>query len=242
MATGSRQDPGHAPGHALILADGDPPDAARLDAVWPGWSDGIDLIVAADGGAAYAVSLGRGPVDLWVGDGDSLSPSALDVLRRAGVPIELSAADKDESDTELAVLAAIDRGASRLTVLGAFGGPRLDHALANVVLLGHPRLIDRSVTLLAPAARIRLIRASGPGGGPASLSLSGRPGDLVSLLPFAGPAGGVTTIGLRYALIDEALEVGPARGLSNVRLESTASVSLKVGSLLVIETPATLSE
>ena len=242
MATGAGPASGPASGHALILADGDPPDVARLDVAWPGWSDGVDLIVAADGGAAYADSLGLGAIDLWVGDGDSLSPSALEFLRDAGVPIELSAADKDESDTELAVLAAIDRGATRLTVLGAFGGPRLDHALANVLLLGHPRLIDRMVVLLAPAARIRLIRAPGTGDGRASLSLSGRPGDLVSLLPFAGPAGGVTTSGLRYALINEALEVGPARGLSNVRLEATASVSLKVGSLLVVETPATLSE
>jgi thiamine pyrophosphokinase len=163
-------------------------------------------------------------------------------LRRAGVPVELAAADKDESDTELAVLAAIDRGATRLTILGAFGGPRLDHALANVLLLGHRRLIDRTAVLLASAVRLSLIRAPGPGGGVASLSLSGRPGDLVSLLPFTGPAGGVTTSGLQYALSDEALEVGPARGLSNVRLEPTATVSLKVGSLLVVETPATLSE
>lgn len=229
-------------GHALILADGDPPDAAALDVAWPGWSDGIDLIIAADGGATYAAALGLGAIDLWVGDGDSLSPAALEALRRSGVPVDLAAADKDESDTELAVLAAVDREASRLTILGAFGGPRLDHALANVLLLGHPRLIDRSATLLAPAVRVRLMRAPGVHGGPASLSLSGRPGDLVSLLPFAGPAGGVTTSGLRYALLDEALEVGPARGLSNVRLESTATVSLKVGSLLVVETPVTLSE
>jgi thiamine pyrophosphokinase len=230
------------PGHALILADGDPPDAAALDRAWPGWSDGIDLIVAADGGAAYADSLGLGPIDLWVGDGDSLSPAALEALRRAGVPVELAAADKDESDTELAVLAAIDRGATRLTILGAFGGPRLDHALANVLLLGHRRLVDRTAVLLSSAVRLRLIRAPGPDGGLGSLSLSGRPGGLVSLLPFAGPAGGVTTSGLQYGLRDETLEVGPARGLSNVRLEPTATVSLKVGSLLVVETPATLSE
>jgi thiamine pyrophosphokinase len=230
------------PRHALILADGDPPDARALDIAWPGWSEGIDLIVAADGGAAYAASLGLGAVDLWVGDGDSLAPAALESLRRAGVPVELAAADKDESDTELAVLAAIDRGATRLTILGAFGGPRVDHALANVLLLGHPRLTDRSAALLTPAARVRLIQAPGTDGGPTSLSLSGRPGDLVSLLPFAGPAGGVTTSGLRYALMDEALEVGPARGLSNVRVESTATVSLKGGSLLVVETPVTLSE
>ena len=231
-----------SPGHALILADGDPPDPAALDRAWPGWSDGIDLIVAADGGAAYADSLGLGPIDLWVGDGDSLSPAALEALRRAGVPVELAAADKDESDTELAVLAALDRGATRLTILGAFGGPRLDHALANVLLLGHRRLVDRTAVLLSSAARLRLIRAPGPDGGLATLSLSGRPGDLVSLLPFAGPAGGVTTSGLQYALSADTLEVGPARGLSNVRLEPTATVSLKVGSLLVVETPATLSE
>ena len=234
MATG--------PGHALILADGDPPDAAALDRAWPGWSDGIDLIVAADGGAAYAASLGLGPIDLWVGDGDSLSPAALEALRLAGVPVELAAADKDESDTELAVMAAIDRGATRLTILGAFGGPRLDHALANVLLLGHRRLVDRTAVLLSSTVRLRLIRAPGPDGGLASLTLSGRPGDLVSLLPFAGPAGGVTTSGLQYPLRDETLEVGPARGLSNIRLETTAMVSLKVGSLLVVETPVTLSE
>jgi thiamine pyrophosphokinase len=230
------------PRHALILADGDPPDAATLDGSWPGWSDGIDLIVAADGGATYAEALGLRAIDLWVGDGDSLSPAALETLRRSGVPVELAAADKDESDTELAVLAAIDRGASRLTILGAFGGPRLDHALANVLLLAHPRLHDRSAVLLAPTVRVTLIRAPGPDGRPALLSLAGRPGDLVSLLPLAGPAGGVTTSGLRYALDDETVEVGPARGLSNVRVESTATVSLRVGSLLVVETPATLSE
>lgn len=233
MASGSE--------HALILADGDPPEPAALDAAWPGWTNGIDLIVAADGGVRYAADLGLGEVDLWVGDGDSLSPTDLEELRRAGIPMELAATGKDESDTELAVLAAIDRGASRLTILGAFGGPRLDHALANVLLLGHPRLAGRSVVLLAPGARLSLVQAPGPDGGAMSMSLAGRQGDLVSLLPIAGTALGVTTTGLEYPLVDEPLEVGPARGLSNVRLETTASVSLRSGALLVVETPATLS-
>ena len=229
------------PRHALILADGDPPDAAALAASWPGWSEGIDLIIAADGGVRNAAGLGLGPVDLWVGDGDSLSAADREGLHGAGTPMELAAEGKDESDTELAVLAAVDRGARRLTVLSPFGGRRLDHAFANALLLGHPRLADLSVVLLAPTARVRLVRAPGPDGGPVTLTLDGRRGDLVSLLPFAGPAGGVTTNGLEYPLADEPLEVGPARGLSNVRLETTASVSLRNGSLLVVETPATLS-
>ena len=228
--------------HALVLADGDPPEKAALAVAWPGWSDGIDLIVAAAGGAAYAAALGLGPIDLWVGDGDSLPPAELAALHEAGVRVELAPADKDESDTELAVLAAVDRGATRLTILGGFGGPRLDHALANVLLLGHPGLVDRSAVLLAAMARVRLLRAPVADGGPASLSLDGRPGDLVSLLPLSGPAEGVTTTGLHYPLADEALDIGRARGLSNVRVETTASVSLRAGSLLVVETPVTLSE
>ena len=155
--------------------------------------------------------------------------------------MELAAADKDESDTELAVLAAVDRGATRLTIVGVFGGPRLDHSLANVLLLGHPRLADRSTVLLAPGARIRLLRAPGRDGGRVSIELVGRQGDLVSLLPLAGTARRVTTGGLEYPLVDEPLELGPARGLSNVRLETTATVSLESGLLLVVETPATLS-
>jgi thiamine pyrophosphokinase len=233
MAPGSR--------HALILADGDAPDRAALDVAWPGWSEGIDLIIAADGGIRHSAALALGPVDVWVGDGDSLAADDLADLRRSDIPMELAPTDKDESDTELAVIAALNRGATTLTILGAFGGPRLDHALANVLLLGHPRLADRSAVLLAPGARVRLLRAPGHDGAPASASLPGRKGDLVSLLPLAGVAAGVTTSGLEYPLVDEPLQLGPARGLSNVRLESTASVTLKAGSLLVVETPVTLS-
>ena len=233
MASGER--------HALILADGDPPDRAALDVAWPGWSNGIDLIVAADGGIRHAAGLGLGTVDLWVGDGDSLPAGGIAELRRSGIPMELAAADKDESDTELAVLAAVARGATRLTIVGVFGGPRLDHSLANVLLLGHPRLADQLTVLLAPGARIRLLRAPGPDGARVSIELAGHKGDLVSLLPLAGTVRGVTTGGLKYPLVDEPLELGPARGLSNVRLETTATVSLESGLLLVVETPATLS-
>jgi thiamine pyrophosphokinase len=58
----------------------------------------------------------------------------------------------------------------------------------------------------------------------------------VSLLPFGGRVDGVTTSGLRYPLADEPLEVGPARGLSNVREHERAAVSLRAGRLLVVET------
>jgi len=225
---------------ALILADGEMASRAAIEAAWPGALDDIDLVIAADGGARHATALAV-VVGRWVGDGDSLPASDLERLRAAGTPIELFEHDRDESDTELAIRAAVREGAVDITVLGAFGGPRLDHALANVALLADPALRGRRAVLLDAAARVRLVRAPGEDGESVETRLAGHVGDLVSLLPFGVEAEGVRTEGLRYPLRDETLHVGAARGLSNVRLAERASFVLGSGLLLVIETPATLS-
>ena len=221
-------------GRAIVLADGDAPDRAALDATWPGWDEGVAIVVAADGGARHAPGLDL-RIDRWVGDGDSFPAADLDALRAAGVPVDLVPAEKDESDTELALRAAVEAGAVAVTVLGALGGPRLDHALANIALLAHPALGGRTAELLDGRSRVRLLR------GPATLPLDGPVGDLVSLIPSGGDADGVRTEGLRYALHDESLVLGTARGLSNVRVAERASVAIRGGAILVVETPATLS-
>ena len=192
---------------ALILADGDAPTRSALDAAWPGWDRGIDLVIAADGGARHAVGLGV-TIDLWVGDGDSIGAEALEALEAAGVPIERSRPDKDESDTELAIAAALHHGADAVVIVGALGGRRIDHELANIALLAMPGLADRAATILDAGTRISLIRAPGPDGRAVERLLRGRPGDLVSLLPVGAGVEGVTTRGLAYALADEPL---PAR-------------------------------
>jgi thiamine pyrophosphokinase len=219
--------------HALVIADGDPPDIPTMDVRWPGWRDGVRFVVAADGGALSAIAAGL-HVDVVVGDGDSLGEAGLARVAAAGIPIERSPVDKDESDTELAVLACLARGADAVTVIGAFGG-RLDHTLANVWLLALPALAGREARLLDAHARVRLIRAPASDGGAVRTSLHGRPGDLVTLLPMSADAVGITTAGLRYPLRDEPLHPGPARGLSNVRVDGDASVTVRAGLLLVLE-------
>jgi thiamine pyrophosphokinase len=191
--------------------------------------------VAADGGWDKAASLSLRP-NLLVGDADSLPQARFAALAEEGVPIERSPTDKDESDAELALLAALRRGATHVTVLGALGGKRFDHALANVGLLSLPDPEDAEVELLDGATRVRLVRAPATGGGAVSYPLAGATGDLVSLLPLGVPAVGVTTDGLKYPLRDETLALGPARGLSNVRIAADAGVTLRGGCLLVIET------
>jgi len=223
--------------HVLVVADGDVAPRAELDVAWPGWADDVAAVIAADGGYARAVALGLAP-DVLVGDLDSLAPDALANAENAGVRIERFAAHKDESDAELALLEAVTLGATRVTVLGAFGGPRLDHALANLWLLAHPRLVGLDLVLLDAGARAGLLTGPGPDGAAVELALPGRLGAIVSLLPFGGDAEGITTHGLEYPLRDEPLRIGPARGLSNVRVAPDASVALRSGRLLVVERPA----
>lgn len=225
---------------AIVLADGPVPTRPALDAAWPGWDANLGLVVAADGGARHAGPLGL-RVDRWVGDGDSIAPAELEMLAAGGTAIRRVDTDKDETDTELAVLEALDAGARSITILGGLGGVRVDHALANVSLLQHPRLEGRSARLYDEAAvRLSLLAAPDHMGRPVTAVLEGRPGDLVSLLPLGGSAHHVETDGLRYPLNGDPLMIGRARGLSNVRLADVARVTLGSGRLLVIETPVTV--
>lgn len=228
-------DPDRSQRHALVVADGDVPARAALDEAWPGWDDGISDVVAADGGYARAIEMGLRPT-LLVGDLDSLAPELAAAAEAAGVTVRRASPDKDESDAELALLEAAARGAERITVLGAFGGPRLDHALANVWLLAHPALGAVDLVLLDAAARATLVTAPGSAGAPVTRALPGPVGATITLLPFAGDAVGVTTRGLLYPLRDEPLRTGPARGLSNVRSSVDAAVTVREGRLLVVET------
>ena len=205
----------------VIVASGEP-DAADV-----AWLDRAELVVAADGGAAWLDRAGRRP-DLLVGDLDSAHHALVERLAAAGTVIERHPADKEASDTELAIEAARTRGAREIVLLGALGGDRLDHELANLLLLADPSLADPPVRLVRGAATVRVLH------GGTRLEIQGDAGDIVTLLPLGGDASGVTTHGLRWPLEGATLRTGRSRGLSNEVVAAPASVSLDTGSLLVV--------
>ena len=176
---------------AIVLADGDVAPRARIDEAWPGWADPAALVVAADGGRA---ARGRsGPSADRSGSATAIRsrPATSSAWSPTAPTSAGSAAAKDESDTELALVAAIDRGADDVVILGALGGARVDHALANVGLLAHPATgRSRRAVLLDASARVSFVRAPAPDGSPIERALPGRVGDLVSLLPTGGRRGG----------------------------------------------------
>jgi thiamine pyrophosphokinase len=208
---------------AVVVADGEP-DARDADLL----AD-ADLIVAADGGARWLDAMGVRP-NLLIGDLDSVEADLVVRLAADGVVIERYPIDKDASDAELALDRAIAAGADEVVLLGILGGERLDHQLANLLLLADPSRGMRDLRVVRGGTVVRALH------GGERLSLTGMIGDLVSLLPIGGEAEGVRTAGLRFPLTGESLRLGPSRGLSNVVVDQPASVSLERGTLLVVET------
>ena len=220
--------------HVVVVAAGDVDDDELRTAVGSGaGTDGsAPTIIAADGAAGRVLAAGLRP-DLVVGDGDSLDAESATRLERLGVAVHSFAADKDESDTELSLLAALHQGAARVTLLGALGGPRPEHGIANLLLLADPRFDGLPMVLAAGATTMT---RTGTADGPGRLDIAGDAGDWVSLFPLGDAVEGVFTQGLRYPLRGDTLRLGPSRGLSNELLGTEAVVTSRRGRLLVVRT------
>ena len=199
-----------------------------------GGSGGADLVIAADGGLRWAQKLGV-QVDVVVGDMDSVDGAALAEVEAGGAEIVRHDPDKDATDSELALRLACDRGASSITLIGGHGG-RLDHFLGNIALLA---VLPKGVQAQALMGETEIFVTHGHGTRAAEqqaeeLVLNGKPGQLVSLIPWGGNATGIKTEGLRWPLAGETLPLGTSRGISNQMTSTQASVSLESGTLLVI--------
>lgn len=184
-------------------------------------------IVCADGGALHARALGLKPHTI-VGDLDSLTTPQVAEFKAAGTEVIQYPPEKDETDLELALQHCRDIGAESVVILGGLGG-RFDQTLANIFLLTLPTLSDMLISVVDGEQSIRALQ-------PGAHEILGQPGDTISLIPLSSAADGITTKNLKYALRDEALTVGPARGISNVMLANSAQVAFRCGSLLLVHT------
>jgi len=221
-AAATRAAPGEPASTCVLVTGGDPIDRGVLDHL-----PTDALVIGVDSGVAHAAALGL-HVDLAVGDFDSLTPEALAEAQAAGARVERHPRAKDATDLELGLAAAVATGADRVVVIGGHGG-RLDHFLANALLLAAPPFADLVVEARMGEAWVTVAR---PG---RITTVTGFVGDVVSLLPVGGPATGVTTTGLAYPLTGGVLAPGTTRGVSNELTGPAAAVTLESGTLLVVK-------
>ena len=186
----------------------------------------LDYIIAADGGAETMLRLGLQP-HVVIGDMDSLSQKSRNILQKRGVQFIEFKKEKDETDTELSLLHAIEKGATAITIFGGSMGDRVDHVLANILL-----------ATLSPIP-LRFIHGNQIAWimkGPTKIVLKGKKGDLLSLIPLQNDVTGLVSHGLFYQLKNDRLVFGKPRGTSNVLTGKKAGLSFASGTLLLVHT------
>ncbi len=181
-------------------------------------------IIAADGGTRHLMALNHQP-DIVIGDMDSLTDEAKTWLNGGAAQFIAHPVAKDETDLELALLYAVSHFDEAVWLFGALGG-RLDHMLANILLLAHPELEERLIVLFSPNERAWLVSGK--------TEIRGEIGDIVSLIPLGEDTDVAETTGLKWELQNERLTFGLARGVSNVMVADVATVWVRNGRLLCI--------
>jgi thiamine pyrophosphokinase len=207
-----------SPIRAIVIAGG---EMRTIPHVGPS-----DYVVAADSGYDHAVEFDI-TVDLLVGDLDSISHSGLAHALKLGVEIDEYPSDKDDTDLELAMRAAIASGASSVAIHGGEGG-RLAHLLGIALSTSHQGLAEVDVAWHTDTG---IVRAATP---QRSVTLSADVGETITLLPV-GDAHGVTTSGLRWPLAGATLDRGATRGVSNVAMKDQIHIEVGEGAVLVIQ-------
>lgn len=208
--------------HVLIFANGIITDYA----VCPSYLHNAELIICANGGTIHTRQLGIVP-NVIIGDLDSLDIAERYRLKEPNTELIQHPAHKDETDLELALLYAVERGATEITIFGALGG-RIDQTLANCYLLAMKELHGIHVKIVEAAQEIRLLHA------PCTTTFKGHVDDIISLLPLTPEVRGIFTDGLAYPLRGGTLHLGAARGVSNALAAPIATVRVGEGLLLAV--------
>ncbi len=203
----------------VVFVGGDPLRGEAAARLVPG-----AFVVAADSGVEQAQAHGW-PIDVAVGDFDSVDPVALTRAEASGARVERHPTAKDATDLALAMAAAAATDPSEIVVAGGAGG-RLDHLLGGLLALTDDAYAHIRVSAHVGPARVFVVRDR--------LVVPAQVGELLTLLPVNGPARGITTHGLRYPLLGETLQPASTRGVSNEVLDDHVSIELTDGVLLAI--------
>jgi thiamine pyrophosphokinase len=204
---------------ALVIANGEPPKKARLQALLREST----VVYCADGGANVALKLGIVP-DAILGDLDSIHAETLVKFQK--VPTHQDS-DDETTDLEKAIAWAIKRKYDHIIVIGA-SGKRLDHTIGNLGVLAkfYPDAVIRFVDDFGELTYVGR-----------EVTFDARKGETISLIPLSR-CEGIVTDGLRYVLNGETLELGVREGTSNTVISSPVAIRVKKGHLLLFRVSA----
>ncbi len=179
-----------------------------------------EILISADGGLRHMRRLGLNP-DYLIGDFDSLDGELPE-----GIPIERHPAEKDDTDTALAVKKGLALGCEAFLLYGCLGGS-LSHTIANLQLLISLAKHGKQAVLIGDKTRVYAISDGAIAFEP---SETGK----ISVYSFSSRAEGVTLEGLKYPLENAVLTNDFPLGASNEFLGKPSRISVYNGDLILI--------
>ena len=185
---------------------------------------GAGLVIAADSGANRLRKLGILP-HVVIGDLDSLEGDDLFHLKSVGVEFEPHPAPEQRTDGDVAIEHALKRGATSIIIVGLFGGPRYDHAVANLYLLTHPNLRQIPTWTVDGWTALTVLN----GDGVSQAHFHGQIGDYVTVTAISETVDGITTVGLKWPLANATFTRGLNQGTSNELINDRAMIQITSG-------------
>lgn len=184
----------------------------------------VKKVIAVDGGAEVLKKLSLIP-DSIIGDLDSISDNTLNFFKDKGVEINKYPAEKDETDSELAINYCKKNNLEELIITAALGG-RIDQELANINLLEYIKSKKLIAKIIDKNIEISIIDKE--------KTFVGRKDYRLSLIPQTSVVKNTSISGCKYNLDNKDLYRHKTRGISNLIFEQEARVNIKKGLLIYI--------
>ena len=182
-----------------------------------------DIVIAADSGYNNAKALGVKP-SVLLGDFDSLDTSAVEDVSAEILSVP---AEKDFTDTQMAIDIALKRGATEIIIIGGLSG-RLDHTLSNLAILEDLHAKKIRAIINDGYNRVRYLKDD-------SIIIFKSDYKYISLIAKCKKVKGVTVEGCKYELKGATLTDKYQYAVSNEILKNCAFIAAKNGALFIIE-------
>ena len=187
----------------------------------------VNRWIGVDRGAYYLIEHGIIP-DVIVGDFDSVSEEEYASISEVVPHVELFQAEKDDTDTDLALMRALDFEPSEVLLTGATGG-RLDHHEAALRSLYRMQMTYPHIQfkIIDPHNELQFLL-------PGRHQLTKTSHSYLSFFAYGESVYDVTLRGVKYETTDEKIDLATSRFTSNEIISDNAYITFSRGICLMI--------
>jgi len=204
---------------ALIIGSGSNIDIEKFESE----NLNIEYVICADGGLEKAESLNLIP-NIIIGDLDSVNKTVLKKYLDMNVELIKYPAEKNYTDMELAIEYAVEKQFKDIVLIGA-SGSRLDHTMANIMLIERYYKLGINIKIIDNNNYIQIVTSN--------MVIYNKKNYYVSIVPITDMIVGITLIGFKYPLNDVNVNRGSTLCISNQITSDKGNIILQSGTALV---------